>query len=282
MEKEIVVVGAQEGTLTATRSPQAIIAEARERAKALKDIVSKKEKPVIMNGEQYLEFEDWQTCGKFYGLTAKVVSTEPLDFNGGARGFKAKAVVVDNSTGIEVSAAEAICLNDEDKWSTRAKYESKNGHREKVGEVPVPMFQLMSMAQTRACAKALRNVLAWVVVLAGYKPTTAEDLTGDEGEASSKITPPKQKTETTGKSGLKTATFVPADVNHKSGSKDGNAWTKTGIKSPAGEWFGTFDSKAGEDATQAKKQGLEIEITYTNDGKYNNIETLKVLTPAEN
>ena len=34
------------------------------------------------------------------------------------------------------------------------------------------------MAQTRAGAKALRNALAWVVVLAGYRPTPAEELPG--------------------------------------------------------------------------------------------------------
>jgi hypothetical protein len=32
------------------------------------------------------------------------------------------------------------------------------------------------MAQTRAGAKAMRNALAWVVVLAGYRPTPAEEL----------------------------------------------------------------------------------------------------------
>jgi hypothetical protein len=36
------------------------------------------------------------------------------------------------------------------------------------------------MAQTRACAKALRNVLAWVVVLAGYAPTPAEEMESGE------------------------------------------------------------------------------------------------------
>ena len=35
--------------------------------------------------------------------------------------------------------------------------------------------------RARACAKALRNVLAWVVVLAGDKPTPAEEMTGGEG-----------------------------------------------------------------------------------------------------
>lgn len=43
-----------------------------------------------------------------------------------------------------------------------------------------PLFQLKSMAQTRACAKALRNVLAWVVVLAGYAPTPSEEMTHAE------------------------------------------------------------------------------------------------------
>ena len=39
-----------------------------------------------------------------------------------------------------------------------------------------PWFQLASMAQTRAGAKALRNLLARVVVLAGYNPTPAEEM----------------------------------------------------------------------------------------------------------
>jgi len=99
-------------------------------------------------------------------------------------------------------------LNDEEKWSARPKYEYliclKNGQKVREAEAPptsewiwepgqngknrpkkervqvgtehVPFFQLASMAQTRACAKVLRNVLAWVVVLAGYKPTPAEEL----------------------------------------------------------------------------------------------------------
>jgi len=41
------------------------------------------------------------------------------------------------------------------------------------------------MAQTRAGAKAFRNRLAWVVVLAGYRPTPAEEMT--EGTVSSAI-----------------------------------------------------------------------------------------------
>jgi hypothetical protein len=91
-----------------------------------------------------------------------------------------------------------MCLNDEDNWGAVPKYEwkdilddkgkkiwdkglrnGKGGYKaEKVqtGTVPKPLFQLRSMAQTRACAKALRQVFSWVVVLAGFKPSVAEEL----------------------------------------------------------------------------------------------------------
>ena len=168
--------------MTMVKDPNLVLAEAHRAAKALRDFVSKKAKPVIMGGKQYLEFEDWQTVGRFYGVTAKIVGTEYIEM-GAAKGFLAHASVVD-ANGVERSSAEAMCLNDEEKWSTRAVYEWKtvNGRRErvKVGEAQVPMFQLRSMAQTRACAKALRNCLAWVVVLADYAPNVAEEMTGNE------------------------------------------------------------------------------------------------------
>lgn len=193
------------------RAPEAVLAEAKKAAVALQGVIKGKLKPVIFNGEQYIEFEDWQVLGRFYGLAAKVVSTTHVEF-GGVRGFEARAVAIDVRTGVEVSAAEAMCLNDEEKWSARTKYEykdvlDKDGKKiwvadpkarngkgyyksEKIaaGEVAVPMFQLRSMAQTRACAKALRNILAWVVVLAGYKPSVAEEMTGDEQTGN----PPKE------------------------------------------------------------------------------------------
>jgi hypothetical protein len=167
------------------RKPKEVLAEAVMAAEALAEVIKKKVKPVIFNGEQYLEFEDWQTCAKFYNLSVRVIWTRPIEI-GGAIGFEAGAEVVNNLTGMIVSAAEAMCLNDEDKWSKRTKYEWVNGKREKVGEIAVPLFQLRSMAQTRACAKAFRNVLAWVVVLAGFKATPAEEMTGMEFQQSPK------------------------------------------------------------------------------------------------
>lgn len=159
------------------REPEAILQEAKKAAQALISVISQKKDPVKFNGNQYIEFEDWQTVAKFYGITARVKHTQFIDY-GGVKGFEASAEAV-RADGFILSSADAMCLNDEENWSVRAKFQWVNGKREKIGDVPVPFFQLRSMAQTRACAKALRNVLAWVVVLAGFKPTPAEEMVID-------------------------------------------------------------------------------------------------------
>jgi hypothetical protein len=178
--------------LILARDPEQVLEEAMRAAKALKRVIDGKEKPVKFNGETYLEFEDWQTCARFFGITAKVVSTTLIEMPDGTRGYEAHAVAIYVPTGQEVSAADAMCLNDEDKWRSRAKYEWRNGpegrERVKVGDEPVPLFQLRSMAQTRACAKALRNVVSWVVVLAGYRPTPAEEMPDEARDRETKPT----------------------------------------------------------------------------------------------
>lgn len=136
--------------------PVRILTEAQRAAAALQDVIKRKPHKVEFGGQQYLEFEDWQTLGRFYGITARVRQTKYVEFEK-TRGFEASAEAI-ASSGLIVSSAEAICTTEEPNWSRK------------------PLFQLLSMAQTRACAKALRNVLAWVAVLAGYRPTPAEEM----------------------------------------------------------------------------------------------------------
>lgn len=192
---------------TMAAPPQVVLDEAAAAARALRAVIAHKPRKVVMNGEQYLEFEDWQTVGRFYGITVGAAIEPEFVRLGEAEGFRATSVALD-STGRELSRATAYCLSDEDKWGARPKYSwlyatvsgewveedpgsknivwvdnpSKPGkkmplkERRLVGEERVPLFQLASMAQTRANAKALRNVLSWVVVLAGYRATPAEEL----------------------------------------------------------------------------------------------------------
>ena len=186
--------------LTQWREPEEVLAEATKAAVALKRVVSMKKNPVMFNQEQYLEREDWGTVAKFYGCTAKSVSTNYVEF-GNVRGFEAVAVVVDRNMN-EIGRAESMCLSDETNWGEVPVYEWKDeldehgkkiwdakarggkggyrGKRVQIGTSPKPLFQLRSMAQTRAEAKALKGVFSWVVVLAGYQPTPAEEMIGNE------------------------------------------------------------------------------------------------------
>jgi len=150
--------------LALQRAPELVIEEATRAAKALTGIIEAKPRKIVLNGKTYLQFEDWQTLGRFYGVTTAAKATRYVEYGDGsnpAKGFECSADALLVATNQVISCAHAICLDDEANW--RGK----------------PLYQLKSMAQTRACAKALRNVLAWVVVLAGYAPTPAEEMDSD-------------------------------------------------------------------------------------------------------
>jgi hypothetical protein len=163
--------------LALQRAPELILQEASIAAKALRDLVESKPKKVVLNGKTFLQFEDWLTVARFYGVTVAARTTNYVE-RGRVQGYECHAEAILVSTGQVIGAAQAECLDDESNWNTRAVY--RDGR--KVGEEKVPLFQLRSMAQTRAQAKALRSILSWVVVLAGYAPTPAEEMDGNVAE----------------------------------------------------------------------------------------------------
>lgn len=258
-EGALEVVGEVRYDLALARAPKQVLAEAQEAASALQSVIVNRKNAVKFNGKHYLSFEDWQTCGRFYGVTAKIVSTEVCEIDG-TKGFIARAEAINTQTGAVVSAAESMCMNDEKNWEKK------------------PLFQLRSMAQTRAAAKSLRNVLAWVVVLAGYEPNVAEEMTGEETENRTVAAPrPKVTTAAAEVFGAKadaakdpnTLTFVPVSVTPKL-IGDG---TKYGVKSPEGDYYSTFSDGMGEIATEAVAAKKPVTLTWAFDksGKYKNI-----------
>lgn len=209
MSDEITIYS-QPGALM-RRNPRHVLAEAHEAAVALQEIVNARPKKLVLGGETYLQIEDWTTVAHFYGFIPSLVEDRYVEY-GGAQGWEATAAVRRIVDGLEISRATAMCLNDEENWSNRPAYEwhyvtktmgvvrddpgreeivwepGQNGKNRpkkvkvKVGDEPVPMHQLRSMAQTRANAKALANVLRFVPVLAGYKGVPAEEMSGRWGE----------------------------------------------------------------------------------------------------
>ena len=160
------------------KRPQEVALFGQKAAGVLKDIVKQAKLIKNINGNEYMMFEGWQTVGKFFKTNAGVEWTKQvLNQSGDLQGFEARAYVQDEKGRI-ISTAESYCGKDETTWNNR------------------PIFAMRSMAQTRACAKALRQVYSWVVVLAGYKPTPVEEMDGIEpNKPKSEIQIPKDPTE---------------------------------------------------------------------------------------
>lgn len=153
-------------SLVVVRNPNTVLKEALKAAEALKRVIDAKPNKVRFNGETYLENEDWLTIARFYGVTSRIHSTKFVTFGEGewaVQGWEAtaEAYLVERSE--VISMAESMCLSDESNWKSK------------------PLFQLRSMAQTRASSRVLRQVLGWVVVLAGYKATPAEEMQNGAG-----------------------------------------------------------------------------------------------------
>jgi len=136
--------------------PAEVMRRGQQVANALRRFVRKHpEQIVAIDGSRHPRAEAWQFVAACYGHTALVTSTEQLLEED--PGFIAVAHLR-NAAGEIVSGAEAVCMRSEEFWSDKEA------------------FQLRSNAQTRACAKVTRNVFAWIMVLAGFSPTPAEEM----------------------------------------------------------------------------------------------------------
>ncbi len=148
---EVIEIGLQ-------KTPDEIMVDASSAARALENLIqSNKRKPMEFNGKRYLEYPHWQTIAKFYHTSAATGEALFVDV-AGVTGFRAKAQVLDEKTGMVVGYAEAYCMKDEPNWKHK------------------PLFQLASMAQTRAASKALSNKYRYVAIVAGYEPTPGEEI----------------------------------------------------------------------------------------------------------
>lgn len=148
------------GDLSLIMDPERSLADASRAARTLVKMV--KEQGLShrfggRGGKEHLMIEAWQTIATWYGVTVSIDYCKEIGEAGlHPSGFEARAVAI-TPTGREVGAV-SYCMKDEGNWKGR------------------PAFQLASMAQTRACSKALRLCLGWVAVVAGYSATPAEEM----------------------------------------------------------------------------------------------------------
>jgi hypothetical protein len=172
------------------RDPEQALIEAELVAKAFARRASGLNLFKQIGDSKHLKIEGWQMLAMMYRVTAVVVDTRYVEV-GEYTGYEAtaEALLIRGSDlpPIRISTAQAMCLNDEERWDVRPEYswEIQGGRnvKKQTGEVAVPLQQLRSMAQTRACSKVLSNLLKFVAVMAGYAGTPAEEMTGRESDA---------------------------------------------------------------------------------------------------
>lgn len=139
-----------------------------ERAKKVSEVVSKiveqKKLYAMIQGKKYVTCEGWTTMGSLLGLFPQIVEVKEEKSE---KGIKYIAICeIRTLDGKLVSRAESECAS----WER-----NKAKMLEQQGE-----YAIRSMAETRAVSKAYRICLSWIMTLAGYEPTPAEEVVIDQ------------------------------------------------------------------------------------------------------
>lgn len=153
LSEALVVAPVELGTLVAY-TPQEMVQQASEMAGVLKDIIAKRRLYTNIRGKAHVRCEGWTTLIAMLGIIPREVSSIELEDGS----YEAVVELVRIKDQAVIGRASAVCGMDEATWKTRAKYARK------------------SMAATRATGKACRLSFSWIMELAGYEVTPAEEM----------------------------------------------------------------------------------------------------------
>lgn len=154
MSTDIIEVSAMNNTPTIfSVNPENKMTAAIQVANILKDFVVKQGLVERIGKKDYIKFEGWAAMGGMLGILPSERSvTRNTDGS-----YEAYVDLVRMSDGVVIGSGSAICGMDESKWRSSQE------------------FARRSMAITRASGKAYRLSFCWIMALAGYQPTPAEE-----------------------------------------------------------------------------------------------------------
>jgi hypothetical protein len=160
-----------------TNDPVEVVEKAVRVADSLKAVIVAKGLFTMIQGKAHIGVDGWQLLGAMLGVTAVVTHTEKID----DLTWKATVEARDQH-GRVVGQADALCSGREKRgpWKNADDYAR------------------CSMAQTRATSKALKGPLGFVLSLAGYATTPAEEMTFAEPDVSGAQTPAPTSSRTHG------------------------------------------------------------------------------------
>jgi len=136
--------------------PTQMVAQASTMAKSLKDVIDRQRLYTEIGGNRHVRAEGWSLCGSMLNVYPREVEVSQHDDGT----FEAVVELINGRTGMVIGRGSAICGSDESTWKSRPRYARR------------------SMAITRATSKAYKSAFSWVISLAGYNATPAEEMEG--------------------------------------------------------------------------------------------------------
>lgn len=128
----------------------------------IKELIVQNKLYTDIKGKNYVNVEGWQIAGAFTGVFPVVENVENLS-EGEIYKYRAEVSLYDQS-GAKVGSGVAICTNKE------------------AGKKNFDEYAVASMAQTRAVGKAFRMKIGWLLKIAGYETTPAEEMDAVEAQ----------------------------------------------------------------------------------------------------
>jgi len=141
------------------RSPQEMVTRGSEIARALADVINDRKLYTVIQGKKFVQVEGWVTLLGMLGVTPVEISVVEKERETGEE-YEARVELFRTSDGARIGGASATCGRDERSWKDR------------------PRYAVRSMAITRATSKAARLAFSWIIKLAGYEGTPAEEMQG--------------------------------------------------------------------------------------------------------
>lgn len=148
----------EENPMATTPKPEGIINKAQIIANIVSKLIEEKKLYHQIQGRKYVKCEGWTTMGALFNLYPTITDLQKEKND--------KEIIYTATCEIKRPDGHTV---------TRAISSCNNMERGKRG---LAEFQIASMAQTRAVSKAFRLCLSWVMALAGYEATPAEEMGG--------------------------------------------------------------------------------------------------------
>jgi len=232
-------------TLFGAGEPEAVLAKMTDVSRTLASVIKTQGLSTKIQGKDYVLAEGWTTLAGMLNLAPCTVWTRRVaDYP--VEAWEARVEVYHN--GQIRGAAEALCGRDEPSWKGR------------------PSYALRSMAQTRAMAKALRLPLGFIMKLAGFEATPADEMTDITPSDSFPTSPESVSPIADGPTKI-----IAAEVEKRTPK-----WTKYRVGFDNGDSYAFFDEGLFEKAKVLMERKTPVNPVTERKGQYTNLVDLLI------